>query len=121
MKICLKCEKPIDEDGEDTYVMILTKKKNRILDFECFHLDCLQERLDSVVLGEVKEKMNKCSVCGKELRFWSSYIKGGAYFCKECWQKKEEKLEGAREEKERGMAEKSKKRDESITESQKTL
>ena len=82
MKICLKCDKPIDEDGEDSYVMIITKRKNKITDFVCFHLDCLQEQFKSIIPGEVKEKMNKCSICGKELRFWSSYVKGENYYCK---------------------------------------
>ena len=121
MKTCLRCNKPIDEEGENNYVMIITKKKNKIIDFVCFHFDCLQEHLDSAVLEEMKEKMNKCGICGKQIRFWSSYVKEGDYYCKECWQKRENKLEDAREEKERGFEETSKKRDESISESQKTL
>ena len=121
MKTCFKCNKPIDEEGKNEYVMIITKRKDKIIEFICFHFNCWQEHLNSAVLEEVKEKMNKCSSCGKNIRFWSSYIKGKDYYCEKCWQKREDKLESAREEEERDSEKKSRKRDDSIDESQKTL
>lgn len=121
MKTCFKCNKLIDEEGENSYIMIITKRKNEIIEFVCFHFDCWQKHIDGAVLGEVKEKLDKCCVCGKKIRFWSSYVQGKNYYCKGCWQKKEDKLEDAREEKERGFEEESRKIDDPIDESQKTL
>lgn len=117
MKICFKCNKPINEDGEEVYVMIIIKKKNKIIDFICFHFDCWQEHIDK----PIPEKMNKCSVCRKKIRFWDSYMGEGGYFCKDCWEKKENKLEESRQETEKERGEKSRKKDESIYDSQKTL
>ena len=37
--------------------------------------------------------MAKCSVCGNKVSFWSVYNDDGKDYCKECWKKKEEKLE----------------------------
>jgi len=121
MKICLKCDKPINEEGEDPYVMIIIKKKGRIMEFICFHFDCWQEQLNNPVMEKVKEKMNSCSICKKKIRFWDSYMDEGNYFCKDCWEKKEGKLEESRQEKEKERGEKSRKRDDSLNDSQKTL
>jgi len=121
MKICFKCDKPIDEEGKDEYVMIITKRKNKIIEFICFHFDCWQEHTKNAVLKEAKEKINKCSICGTKIRFWSSYVRGENYYCKKCWQRREGKLEDSREEEERDLEKKSRKKDESRNESQKTL
>lgn len=121
MKICLKCNKPINEEGQDPYVMLIIKKKDRILEFICFHFDCWQEQTTSPILEKVKEKMNKCSVCRKKIRFWDSYMGEDNYFCKDCWERKEKKLEESRQEKEKERGETSRKKDESMPDSQKTL
>lgn len=121
MKICFRCKKPIDEEADSEYVMIISKRKGKIIEFVCFHFDCLQEHLNDAFIGDAKEKMNKCKVCGKKIRFWDSYMEEGGYFCKECWDKKVKKLEEAREKEEKELVEKSMKKDDSVNDSQKTL
>ncbi len=121
MKICLKCDKPINEEGEDPYVMIIIKKRSKIMEFICFHFDCWQEQLNNPAMEKVKEKMNSCRVCRKKIGFWDSYMEEGNYFCKNCWEKKEDKLEESRQEKEKERGEKSGKRDDFLNDSQKTL
>jgi hypothetical protein len=121
MKICFKCDEPIDEEGEDPYVMLITKKKGKIMDFICFHFGCWQKQNDEPVLGKTSEKMSQCSICKKKLRFWNSYVDEGNYFCKDCWGKKEGKIEESRQEKVKERGDKSRKTDDSSSDSQKTL
>jgi len=120
MKICFKCDKPINEE-KDMYVMMIIKKKNKIMEFICFHFNCWQEQIDKPILEKVKEKMNQCGICRKKIRFWDSYMDKGDYFCKKCWEKKEGKLEESRQKKEKERGEKSGKKDESTNDPQKTL
>jgi len=41
VKFCLKCNKPIDEFNEKVkWAMIITKKGQKIIEFECFHFEC---------------------------------------------------------------------------------
>ncbi len=110
MKICLKCDKPINEQGEEPYVMLMIKKKGKIMEFVNFHFSCWEGKDKSSVVKKVKEKTDSCSNCNKELKFWNSYINGEGYLCKECWDKKEKKLEDALEKEEKELVEKSKKR-----------
>jgi len=57
MKFCAKCAKPINEtDEEEKYVMIITKRGNKILEFECFHFDCWKEFFDESVEMMVRER-----------------------------------------------------------------
>jgi len=111
MKICFKCDKLIDEDGEEPYVMLLIKKKGKIMEFVSYHFSCWEIKVKSPVAKEVKEKTNICSNCNKELKFWDSYMQGDNYICKDCWEEKERKLEesGQKNEKER-LEESSKKK-----------
>jgi hypothetical protein len=120
MKTCFKCNKPVNEE-EDIYVMIITKKKDKILEFICFHLDCWQEQNNEPALGKKSEEMNKCSICGKKIRFWDSYMDESSYFCKECWDKKEGKIEEGRQEEVKERGDESRKSDDSLSVSQKTL
>jgi hypothetical protein len=124
MKTCSTCNLPIDEEGEGIYVMNIIKKKNEIIDFTCYHIDCWQNPDKNIPVKSAPladEKMDQCSVCRKKLKFWDSYMSEGNHFCKDCWDKKEKKLEESRQEKEKKRGEISSKRDDSLHDPQRTL
>lgn len=47
MKTCLKCGKPINEyDNDEKWAMIITKKGQKIVAFDCFHFSCWKNFLE---------------------------------------------------------------------------
>jgi len=57
MKTCLKCRKGIDENGK--YCMIITKRGDKILEFECFHAECWKEHIEEAIGKGVVERIEK--------------------------------------------------------------
>ena len=52
-KYCVKCGEEINE--EEKYVMIITKRKDRILEFECFHFECWKSFFEESVKVRIKQ------------------------------------------------------------------
>jgi len=58
VKFCPKCNEPIDENNEEEkYAMIITKRGNKIIDFQCFHFQCWREFFEEAVQEAVKKKL----------------------------------------------------------------
>ena len=53
VKYCIKCEEQINE--EEKYIMIITKRGNRILEFECFHFECWKNFFEESVKVRIKQ------------------------------------------------------------------
>lgn len=50
MKYCIKCSQVINENNKDAkWCMIITKKGQKIIEFECFHFECWKEFWDENV------------------------------------------------------------------------
>lgn len=56
-KYCIKCNESINEKGK--YAMIITKIGDRIIEFECFHIECWKKFFEENVQIEVKKKLKK--------------------------------------------------------------
>lgn len=57
MKFCRKCDKKIDEYNPDfKWAMIITKKGQKIIEFECFHLECWKGHFEEAVQYELEKR-----------------------------------------------------------------
>jgi hypothetical protein len=46
-RFCLKCGREIDQDNDkETWCMIITKRGQKIIEFECFHIGCWKEVIE---------------------------------------------------------------------------
>lgn len=56
MKLCSYCHEPIDEFNPNVkWIMIITKKGEKIIEFRCFHFFCWKEFFDKSVKIKIAE------------------------------------------------------------------
>lgn len=55
VKHCTKCGREIEEESDVKWCMIITKRGQRIIEFECFHFECWKAFFEENVQMQIKQ------------------------------------------------------------------